>query len=69
MKSPCFFFQDKPGPNATRAQREAFIINKYKEKTWVDKDVFSSQEVREHQQWSVRRLRRRARYILLTLFF
>jgi len=53
--------QDKPGPNATRAQREAFIINKYKEKTWVDKDVFSSQEVREHQQWSVRRLRRRAR--------
>ncbi len=32
--------KDKPGPSATRAQREAFIINKYKERTWVDKQIF-----------------------------
>jgi len=53
--------QDKPGPSATRAQREAFIINKYKEKTWVNKQIFKGDEIRKIELWSVRRLRRRAR--------
>jgi len=51
----------KPGPGATRSQREAWISLKYKEKEFVDKSIFNSKEVLENDVWTVNRLRRRTR--------
>ena len=48
----------KPGPEATRIQREAWILKKYKEKAFVDQDVFTE---KGDMALTVSRLRRRAR--------
>jgi len=51
----------KPGPDATRSQREAWIIAKYKDKAFVDKDIFTSSGMESGAALCVSRLRRRAR--------
>merc|ERR1719414_2935841 len=51
----------KPGPGASRSQREAWISLKYKDKEFVEKSIFNSKEVLENDVWTVNRLRRRAR--------
>merc|ERR1719244_2462492 len=52
----------RPGPEATRSEREAWITEKYKEKSFVNKEVFKeAREVQEADAWTVKRLRRRAR--------
>lgn len=51
----------KPDSTATREQRKVWIEAKYKEKAFVDKDVFKAKEVLENEAWTVNRLRRRAR--------
>jgi hypothetical protein len=51
----------KPGPEATRAEREAWIFAKYREKLFVDRDIFQADELKDNRAWTVKRLRRRAR--------
>ncbi|XP_023330565.1 arf-GAP with coiled-coil, ANK repeat and PH domain-containing protein 1 [Eurytemora carolleeae] len=51
----------KPGPGATRPQREAWITLKYKEKAFVNKDIFKGKEVEDSEGWIVNKLRRRTR--------
>lgn len=51
----------KPGPEATRPEREAWIVSKYREKLFVDRDIFKAEEFRDSEAWTVKRLRRRAR--------
>jgi len=53
--------KDKPRPDAMRAIREVYIGEKYKEKKFVNRDVFESNEAREAESWTVKRLRRRTR--------
>jgi len=53
--------KDKPRPDAMRAIREVYIGEKYKEKKFVNRDVFESSEAREAESWTVKRLRRRTR--------
>merc|ERR1719400_448927 len=53
--------KDKPRPDAMRAIREVYIGEKYKEKKFVNRDVFESTEAREAESWTVKRLRRRTR--------
>ena len=51
----------KPGPGATRPQRESWITLKYKEKAFVNKDIFKGKEVEDSEGWIVNKLRRRTR--------
>jgi len=51
----------RPGPDASRPDREVWITDKYKEKKFVNKEVFQSREASEAEAWTVKRLRRRAR--------
>merc|ERR1719347_2134779 len=51
----------KPGPQASRATREVWIIDKYKKKAFVDRDIFKSREVSDAEAWTVKKLRRRTR--------
>jgi len=44
-----------------RAIREVYIGEKYREKKFVNRDVFESNEAREAESWTVKRLRRRTR--------
>jgi len=53
--------KDKPRPDAMRAIREVYIGEKYREKKFVNRDVFESNEAREAESWTVKRLRRRTR--------
>ena len=53
--------REKPGADATRAEKEDWIKQKYKDKTFVNHDVFKSKEVEGAEAWTVKRLRRRAR--------
>jgi len=53
--------RQKPGPEADRALKEVWIKDKYREKLFVNKDVFKSREVDNADAWTVKRLRRRAR--------
>jgi len=53
--------REKPGAEATRAEKEEWIKQKYKDKTFVNHDVFKSKEVEGAEAWTVKRLRRRAR--------
>jgi hypothetical protein len=36
--------RQKPGPESTRAEREAWIFAKYRDKLFVDKDIFKAEE-------------------------
>ena len=51
----------KPGPDANRAEKEVWIKDKYREKIYVNTEVFKSKEVETADAWTVKRLRRRAR--------
>jgi len=53
--------RQKPGPEADRGQKEIWIKDKYREKMFVNKEVFKSREVEDADAWTVKRLRRRAR--------
>eukprot|EP00092_Neocalanus_flemingeri_P015121 GFUD01016338.1.p1 GENE.GFUD01016338.1~~GFUD01016338.1.p1 ORF type:complete len:839 (-),score=276.93 GFUD01016338.1:342-2858(-) len=53
--------RQKPGPEADRGLKEVWIKDKYREKMFVNKEVFKSREVEEADAWTVKRLRRRAR--------
>jgi hypothetical protein len=51
----------KPGPEASRPEREAWIFAKYRDRRFVDRDIFQAEEFRHSEAWTVKRLRRRAR--------
>jgi len=51
----------KPGPSSARPLREVWVSLKYKDKAFVDKDLFKSRDVLDSEAWTVNRLRRRAR--------
>ena len=51
----------KPVGDSMRAVREIWIGQKYREKKFVNRDVFKSRESTEAEAWTVKRLRRRAR--------
>jgi len=53
--------RQKPGAEADRALKEVWIKDKYREKLFVNRDVFKSREVDNADAWTVKRLRRRAR--------
>ena len=53
--------QVKPVPGSTRPQREVWITLKYKDKAFVNKDIFKGKEVEDNEGWIVNKLRRRAR--------
>ena len=53
--------RQKPGPESSRAEREAWIVPKYREKLFVDRDIFKAEEFKDSEAWTVKRLRRRAR--------
>jgi hypothetical protein len=53
--------RQKPGPESTRPEREAWIFAKYRDKLFVDRDIFKAEEFKDCQAWTVKRLRRRAR--------
>ena len=53
--------RQKPGAEASRTEKEDWIQHKYKEKTFVNHDVFKSPAVEQAEAWTVKRLRRRAR--------
>jgi hypothetical protein len=51
----------KPGPESSRPEREAWIFAKYRDRRFVDRDIFQAEEFRHSEAWTVKRLRRRAR--------
>jgi hypothetical protein len=51
----------KPGPESSRPEREAWIFAKYRDRRFVDRDIFQAEEFRQSEAWTVKRLRRRAR--------
>ena len=53
--------RQKPGPESSRPEREAWIFAKYRDKLFVDKDIFKADEFKDSEAWTVKRLRRRAR--------
>jgi len=53
--------RQKPSPESERSLKEIWIRDKYKEKLFVNRDVFKSREVKDADAWTVKRLRRRAR--------
>ena len=53
--------REKPRPDAMRAIREIYIGEKYRDKKFVNRAVFESDEARKAESWTVKRLRRRTR--------
>ena len=53
--------RDKLRPDSMRAAREVYIGDKYRDKKFVNRAVFDSNEAREAESWTVKRLRRRTR--------
>jgi len=53
--------RQKPSPDTERSMKEVWIKDKYREKLFVNRDVFKSREVDNADAWTVKRLRRRAR--------
>ena len=53
--------REKPRPDAMRAIREIYIGEKYRDKKFVNRAVFESDEARQAESWTVKRLRRRTR--------
>ena len=51
----------KPTEQDTRATKEKWIKDKYQEKLFVNRDVFQSEEIKDADGWTVKRLRRRMR--------
>ena len=53
----------KPSSDDSTADKEEFIKDKYKEKKFVDLNVFKAKELDEADAWTVKRLRRRMRSV------
>ena len=51
----------KPGPGDSRAAKEEWINDKYRNKKFVNKNVFQSKDIEDADYWTVKRLRRRMR--------
>ena len=51
----------KPTEQDTRATKEQWIKDKYVAKVFINRDVFESEEIKDADGWTVKRLRRRMR--------
>ena len=55
--------REKPSPDSMRGVKEVWVTDKYKNRTFVNTEVFSGREAEEAEAWTVKRLRRRARKV------